>query len=151
MFKKIAVALDGSQCADEALDVALKLARSESAELAVCSVIDPLVIAGTTPPSPAVDQIIAARETESRHLVEEAVEKAHRAGIEAEGETRMGPPFDEILQFSKRHGVDAIVMGTHGRTGLKRLFLGSVAEYVLRAATCPVIVVREGAAKAVHA
>jgi nucleotide-binding universal stress UspA family protein len=151
MFKKIVVPVDGSPCSDEALDVALNLAKSDSAELAICSIVDPVVIVGTTPPSPAIDQMLAAREIESRRLVKAAAEKAGRAGVKAETETHFGIPSEEILRFSKRRGADAIVMGTHGRSGLKRLFLGSVAESVLHGAPCPVIVVREGAAKAAHA
>jgi nucleotide-binding universal stress UspA family protein len=151
MFTKIAVPLDGSACSEEALDVALELAQKESAELAICSIVDPLVVSGTTPPSPAISQMLAAREIESRRMVEAAVNKARSAGVKAEGETHFGLPLDEILRFVKRQRADAIVIGTHGRSGLKRLFLGSVAESVLRAAPCPVVVVREGCVQAVHA
>ncbi|MBV8284978.1 MAG: universal stress protein [Candidatus Eremiobacteraeota bacterium] len=149
MFRKIAVALDGSECAGEALDVALTLAKAECAEMAICSVVDPLVIVGTTPPSPATDQLLADREAEARRLIEAAVEKAHAAGLKAYGQVHLGLPSDEILRFAKKTGADAIVMGTHGRSGLNRLFSGSVAEAVLHGARCPVIVVREGAAKPV--
>ena len=151
MFKKIVVALDGSKCAAEALDVALGLAKNEAAELAVCSIVDPVVVVGTTPPSPATDLLIADRETEARHLVDMAMQKARSAGIKVLGEMHLGVPFDEIVRFAKRQDADAIVMGTHGRTGLKRLFLGSVAESVLREASCPVIVVRERVKQAVTA
>ena len=58
MFKNILVALDGSPCADRAFDVALKLAKTESAELAMCSIVDPNGLAGTTPPSPELDLIL---------------------------------------------------------------------------------------------
>lgn len=151
MFKKIAVALDGSKCAEEVLDVALELAKNESAELAICSIVDPLVITGTTPPGPAVDRLLATRELELRRLVDAAVQKARHAGITADGETRYGVPLEEILRFTKRRGADAIVMGTHGRSGLKRLILGSVAESILHRAPCPVIVVREGSTQAIPA
>ncbi|MBV8490658.1 MAG: universal stress protein [Candidatus Eremiobacteraeota bacterium] len=151
MFKKIVVPLDGSACAQEAFDVALALARNESSELAICSIVDPIVIVGTMPPSPAADLMLADRETESRHLIEAALQKARAAGIKAEGEMHLGVPFDEILRYAKRQKADAIVMGTHGRTGLRRLFLGSVAESVLRETTCPVIVVRERVNQAVPA
>ncbi len=151
MLKNIAVALDGSACAQGAFDVALGLAKSESAALSICSIVDPIVIVGTTPPSPATDLLLIDREAESRRLVEAAVERARKAGIDARGETHLGVPFDEILRFAKRQKADAIVMGTHGRSGVKRLFLGSVAESVLREAECPVIVVRERAAAGVPA
>jgi nucleotide-binding universal stress UspA family protein len=145
MFEKIVVPLDGSRCAKRALDVAIKLARSESAALAICAIVDPIVIVGTTAPSPATDLLLSDREADARHLVEAAVQEARVAGLQAEGEMHLGVPFDEILRFAKRKKADAIVMGTHGRSGLKRLFLGSVAESVLREADCPVIVVRDHA------
>lgn len=147
MFKKIAVALDGSKCADEALDIAINLAQNEAAQLFICAIIDPRALAASTP-LPAIEPVIAAYEVETRKLVEATVEKAHRAGVVAEGETHFGSPPEEIVRFAKRRAADAIVMGTHGRSGLKRLLVGSVAENVLRNASCPVIVVREGSAKA---
>lgn len=54
-----------------------------------------------------------------------------------------GQPVDEILRLAKETGCDLIVMGTHGRTGLGRMLMGSVAEKVVRTASCPVVTVRE--------
>jgi nucleotide-binding universal stress UspA family protein len=143
MFKRILVPLDGSACAQQAFDVALSLAKSEQAELEVCSMVDPIVVCGTTPPSPALDLLLRDAENEARRLVTTAIQLAHVAGVKAAGEARNGAPPDEILNVAGRFHADAIVMGTHGRTGLRRLFLGSVAESVLRRSPCPVIVVRE--------
>jgi universal stress protein A len=56
-----------------------------------------------------------------------------------------GSPVDEIVQFAERENVDLIVMGSHGRTGLSRLLMGSIAEGVMRRAPCPVLVVRQPA------
>ena len=58
-----------------------------------------------------------------------------------------GSPVEEILQFAEQKGIDLIVMGSHGRTGLSRLLLGSIAEGVMRKASCPVLVVRQPAAE----
>jgi nucleotide-binding universal stress UspA family protein len=151
MFNKIVVPLDGSKCAGEALEVALSLAKNDSAEIAVCSIVDPIVVFGTAPPSRAADLLLADREIESRRLVDMAIAKARLAGVKASGQMHLGVPYDEILRFAKAQKADAIVMGTHGRGGLKRLFLGSVAESVLHGAACPVIVVHESSPKAVHA
>jgi nucleotide-binding universal stress UspA family protein len=142
MFSTIVVPLDGSETANRAFEVALNLAKAEGARLAVCSVVDPVLIAGTTPPSPAADLVLADMERESRDVVDAAVERAKRAGLQASGAMRLGVPFEEILAYAKAEKADAIVMGTHGRSGLRRLFIGSVAESVLRKAFCPVIVVR---------
>ncbi len=143
MFKKIAVALDGSHCAEQALEVALKLAESERAELGICSIVDPIVIVGTTPPSPALDMLIGDAERAAKRLVTKAVGKAEEQGLRASGEMRHGMPASEIIEYAKAFGADAIVMGTHGRGGLKRLLMGSVAEAALRESAVPVIVVRD--------
>lgn len=143
MFAKILVPLDGSKGSQQALDVALNLAKAEKGEVVVCSIVDPILVVGTTPPSPAIDLLLTDRENEARHLIDDAVEKARRAGVRARGEMHLGVPFDEILSLANRAKVHAIVMGTHGRSGVTRVLLGSVAETVLRGAPCPVIVVRE--------
>ena len=62
----------------------------------------------------------------------------------------VGRPAPTILEYAKAGGVDLIVMGTHGRTGLSHLIMGSVAEKVLRAAPCPVLTVRGNGAAQVH-
>jgi universal stress protein A len=145
MFRKIVVPLDGSQCAAEALDVALTLAHGGTATLAIVAVVDPIVFTGSMPPSPALDIVLADREKEAHHRVDEAIGKAKLNGLAATGDVHLGVPYEEILNFARRENADAIVMGTHGRSGLKRLLMGSVAESVLRGARCPVIVVREHA------
>jgi nucleotide-binding universal stress UspA family protein len=143
MFKKIVVALDGSQCAEQAFEVALKLAETERAELGVCSVVDPVMVVGTTPPSPALDLMIGDLERSTKKRITSAVGKAHAKGLVASGEIRRGLPSSEILKYAENFGADAIVMGTHGRGGVKRLLMGSVAEAALREAPVPVIIVRE--------
>jgi nucleotide-binding universal stress UspA family protein len=143
MFKKIAVALDGSDAADHAFSAALQLAQSEHAELGICSVVDPVVIAGTCPPSPAMDLVIRDMEIEARRLVSEAVERAHQLGVRASGQTRSGVPPFELLRYADRFGADLIVMGTHGRRGVAHFLMGSVAEVVLRESSIPVLIVRQ--------
>lgn len=144
MFKRITVALDRSDPAQEAFAVALQLAKTERAELGVCSVVDPVVIAGTSPPSPATDLVIRDMEVEARRLVTEAVERAHQAGITASAQVRNGVPAFELLRYADAFAADLIVTGTHGRRGLKHFLLGSVAEVILREASIPVLVVRRG-------
>lgn len=146
MFQRILVPLDGSTCSNKAMEVAFSLAKSEAAELTFCSVVDPMVICGTTPPSPALDLLMTDAENEARRLVTTAQQRAHALGLKARGEMRKGVPYDEILRAAQHAKADVIVMGTHGRTGLRRLFVGSVAESVLRNASCPVVAVREAGA-----
>lgn len=153
MFKKILVALDGSQCSDQALEVALKLAQGEGAELTVFSVVDPVMISGTSPAA-GMDAVIRDMEASAQILVADTVTKAQRAGLTCSGQIRSGLPSFQILSFAKESGADAIVMGTHGRGGFKRLLMGSVAEAVLRESPVPVVIVHEQErvkAAAVHA
>lgn len=142
MFKRIAVALDGSESARQAFGVALALAQSERAELGVCSVVDPIALSGTAPPSPAMNMLICDMEIEARRIVTEAIESAQKAGVTATGQTRSGAPAFEFLSYVDRFGADIIVMGTHGRRGFAHFLMGSVAEVVLRESKVPVLVVR---------
>jgi nucleotide-binding universal stress UspA family protein len=143
MFRKIAVALDGSDAAHQAFNVAVRLAQTEHAELGICSVVDPIVMAGTSPPSPAMDVVIRDMEVEARRLVSEAVGRAHKAGVRASGQARSGVPAFEVLRYAERFGADLIVMGTHGRRGFQHFLMGSVAEVVLRQSPVPVLIVRQ--------
>ncbi|MEK7715145.1 MAG: universal stress protein, partial [candidate division NC10 bacterium] len=65
------------------------------------------------------------------------------AGIPVRWALEVGVPFEEIVKAAEKEGADMIVMGTHGRSGLNRLLLGSVAERVIRLAPCPVLTVRQ--------
>jgi len=78
--------------------------------------------------------------------------EAERAGApRVSTHTAMGTPYAEILRFAEKQECDLLVMGTHGRTALARVFIGSVAEKVVRHATCPVLTVRPGRGCAVEA
>jgi nucleotide-binding universal stress UspA family protein len=72
-------------------------------------------------------------------------------GVEAERRLEEGDPVEAILRVAEEIGADLIVMGTHGRTGLSRLFMGSVAEQVLRRAPCPVLTLKSPFAATVAA
>jgi len=148
MFQRIVVALDSSEPAQEALSIAITLAQTTRGEIGICSVVDPIVVSGTAPPSAGMEIVVRDMETEAHRLIDDAVERAHRAAVRAHGETRCGAPAFELLQYAKRFGADVIVTGTHGRRGLKHLLMGSVAEVILREATVPVLVVR--AARSAH-
>ena len=147
MFTKIAVALDGSEAAEQALSLALDLARTQKAELGVCSVVDPILITGTSPPCPAMDIAVRNIGTEARRYVTGAIDRAHREGVTATGQVRTGVAAFELLKYAERIGADLIVMGTHGRRGIKHFLMGSVAEVVLRESSVPVLVVRSAGAQ----
>jgi nucleotide-binding universal stress UspA family protein len=144
MFGTIVVGYDGSECARRALDVAEALARPESSKIALCSVVDPLPKVGGLSPS-AAGAALTAAEDEARRFVEDGSARLDAAGISHEAHVLLGDPVREILRYAVEAKADAIVVGSHGRTGLRRLLVGSVAEGVLRSASVPVVIVRESA------
>jgi nucleotide-binding universal stress UspA family protein len=143
MLKRILVPLDGSACANHAFDYALRLAKAEAAALYVCSVVHPAALIGRTPTAPLEEKHVAAAVAEAEGALETAVRKATLAGVPAGKHVRLGEPGTTIVSCAAEMQADVVVMGTHGRSGLKRLFMGGVAEYVLRSAPCPVVTVRE--------
>lgn len=143
MFEKILIAYDGSACARAAMATAMGLAKAERSKLFVCVVVDPIEIAGANAPMPPTQAALDAGRAHAQRLADDAVARAKSAGIDAEGVVVEGEPPYEILQTLQRLGADSIVIGTHGRSGVKRLFLGSVAEETLRSAHVPVVVVHD--------
>lgn len=145
MLERIVIALDGSSCAANALAYAVELARSQPAVLDVVAVLDPIAVAGHMPESLQLDRKLETARAELQQIVDTALAGAHAEGVAAEGHIVEGEPAQAIVAFAQRNNDDAIVMGTHGRSGFKRLFMGSVAEEVLRTASCPVVTIREAA------
>ena len=127
---------DFSEHASYALRVANSLARSHSARLVVVHVMPLLHPAGMIPPGHHPKRDYSAMRKEILHLepLDEAVQRKPKV---LEGE-----PAPNILQFAKEIEADLIIMGTHGKTGLKHLLYGSVAEEVVRKAACPVLTIR---------
>jgi universal stress protein A len=130
---------DFSRQAESAFDVACALAREGRARVVVLHVErPPLTTLGGTggvPPLPSEYDLERARE----HLYHI---QAPEAGIAVEHRLEHGDPEAVILAVAEEIGADLIVMGTHGRTGLRRLLMGSVAEHIVRHAPCPVLTVR---------
>lgn len=142
-FKKILVPVDFSSDSAQAVRMAMDLALRYEAALTLIHVYEPVAYmmpdANTFFTQPQLDQLFAELR---KHL--DALQAEARAGGVVRVETRLEQGFavSEICESAKRMGCDLIVMGTHGRTGLSHLFLGSVAERVLRMAPCPVLTVK---------
>lgn len=136
-WKKILLATDGSKYSKAATERAIDFAEAYGGELKVVAVVDlPAEFYGEAPD--AVDDIIK----KAHGFVEEAKKKAEAAGIKAEAFVREGETHQMVLDIAEDLVVNAIVMGSHGRTGLKRLLMGSVVEKVIGYAACPVLVVK---------
>jgi nucleotide-binding universal stress UspA family protein len=139
LFRRIVVPVDFSEPSDHALRVALDLARALQAELTVLHVLEvpmyPYSGLGVAP----VDLLTPAVEPAEQSL------KALMATIPPPGAgsvLRIGTPVEQILAVAKESQADLIVMGTHGRRGVAHLFMGSVAERVVRTSPVPVLTVR---------
>jgi nucleotide-binding universal stress UspA family protein len=139
---KLLVAVDGSEHARHAIEVAARLARGQTVQAVLLSVADAVAYCGELPPfdAAAVEQAQQARQ---QQVLAEAQAHALACGlqqIELQGAT--GFPSDEIVRVAAERGVDQIVMGTHGQGVLRSLFLGSVAQRVVHLAKVPVLLVK---------
>ena len=144
MFNHILVALDGSNCSHKALAMAVQLAKEQGARCTVCTVVD-IVSAATSmtfATGDIVNEWIATLNEDARKTESEAMAKYTDSGVAIDTQVLEGYPSSALLDVAKNATADLIVMGSHGRTGLKRLWLGSVAESVVREATVPVLIVR---------
>jgi nucleotide-binding universal stress UspA family protein len=129
-------ATDFSDRSGYALRLACSLARDYGARLIVLHVVTPpTILYGEGVPLPDPDMLF--REARDQLYAMEVPE----AGVRAERWIEEGDPATEILAIAEEQSADLIVLGTHGRTGLRRLLLGSVAEQVMRKASCPVLTV----------
>jgi universal stress protein A len=144
-FHRILAPTDFSVPARAALIYAAALAEKFASELIVLHVVQDLAIflpdAVTVTPvalPPAEEMTAAVREGITRFI-----QNSNLAGRTIREEVREGTPHAEIVEFAREAGVDLIVMGTHGRSGLSHMLLGSVTEKVVRTAPCPVLTVRE--------
>ena len=142
-FRRILHPTDFSRASAPALRRAVALARACRAPLVLLHVMTPPspFIGEDTLPSSYVDLLILARRSAKRRLAA-ALARVRRERVRAQAIFAEGLPADEILRAVRRARADLIVMGTHGRTGVSRVFMGSVAERVVRESRCPVLTVR---------
>ena len=141
-FKKILVPLDGSRLAEAALWQAVDLGGAEGTTYSLLRAAEAHTLPGA---DPVEAQVSAVREAEE--YLEAVARRLRDRGVKAvETHVWYGAPAGAIVEAAKAQKASMIVMSTHGRSGLGRLILGSVAESVLRGTTTPILVVRaEGA------
>jgi nucleotide-binding universal stress UspA family protein len=145
MYKRILVAIDGSETAEHAFDSALQLAHDNDAQLQPLYVIDNPLIAFDAPgydPSILRDACVE----EGKRLMADALARMRHENVAGTPRvvdvTPIGEDISERIRISAHEfNADLLVLGTHGRRGFKRLFLGSVAERVVRSASLPVLLV----------
>jgi nucleotide-binding universal stress UspA family protein len=137
-WNNILVATDGSPYSESAIAEAMNYAKSYGGKLKIVNAIysnDEFI---ATAPDVVEKMIVKARAG-----LEEAQKKAQAEGIDAEIFVRDGEPYKVIVDLANEIEADTIVMGSHGRTGLKRILMGSVASRVIGFAHCPVMVVNK--------
>jgi nucleotide-binding universal stress UspA family protein len=142
MPKRLLIPVDGSDPADAALDFALE--EYPDAEITVLSVIDPTDVGyGSIEAAPSTfEHLQKAAEDRTEAILEEAEDRAAERGVTVASETVIGVPSRAIVEWAENNEVDGIVIGSHGRDGVTRVLLGSVAESVVRRSPVPVTVVR---------
>ena len=141
-LKRILFPTDFSEPAQEAQQYAMSLADRFGAELHLLHVV-PIVIPFPDAASPYImpEQEMATQvEAAKKHLID-VVSPEWISGHVVKQTAVMGLAVDEILTYTKENEIDLIVVGTHGHTGLTRLLIGSVAEKLVRVASCPVLTV----------
>ncbi len=144
-FKNVLVATDGSRFAAAAASEAIGIAAKNKSKLIVLAVVpsesmQPMDIVHSQMPR----DVIAEKELNEAEQNARAVkETARKAGVAVEAFIMGGKPSDAIIQTAKEKNVDVIILGSHGKTGLDKLLMGSVAERVIILASCAVLVVKK--------
>jgi len=145
MYRRILVAIDGSDTSKSALREALQLAKDGKSALRVLHVLDLVTFSTDTPSGFAAYE--EALRVGGEQMLSDASDMAEKAGVKCETkllelEERGRRIAEEIAGDAEGWRADLIVIGTHGRRGMSRLFLGSVAESLVRIAPAPVLLVR---------
>lgn len=143
-IRRILHPTDFSKASSAAFKRAVDMAKSNRAELLLVHVLTaavPMLADGYVSPQVYEDMANATRAYGQKHL-DALVRKAKQAGVRVKGLLLEGIPHERIAQAARSKRADLLVIGTHGRTGFAKLFLGSVASRVLAVAPCPVLTVR---------
>jgi len=140
---KILVPTDFSDCAAAAMATAVDLARRLGGEIVLLHVLVEAPLYGEGLRSAArVQSVYDAQRKWAEGALDARIAELGGRGIKASWRATAGVPFEQIVNVASEERADMIVIGTHGRTGLNRVLLGSVAERVIRLAPCPVLTVR---------
>jgi nucleotide-binding universal stress UspA family protein len=145
-YKRILVPVDGSPTSNLGLREAIRLAKGQKASLQLVHVVDQhYVMASGMETGVLVDDLLKSLKEGGRQILRNAEALVRRHGLACKGtllETFTGPAADPIVRQAKKSGADLIVIGTHGRRGVRRLVMGSDAEQIVRASPVPVMLVR---------
>ncbi len=143
-LKRILAPTDFSEHARHSLRYACAFASQFGAELHLLNVVQDLVAMVPEPglAFPPPGDYMRELTQGAKRMLAALPDPQWAAGVSVVRAVRQGPPFLEIVRYAKDNAIDLVVAGTHGRSGLKHMLLGSVAERVVRKAPCPVLTVR---------
>lgn len=145
--EKILAPTDYSELGEAGLRIAAQIAQLHGARLILLNVLSKAEreeLCESYLPKSSVDELFSDLERGLKEHFWKLVPELERNNIKLEALVREGTAYEEILAEAKEKDVDLIVLATHGRTGLKHMIMGSVAEKVVRHSVCPVLTVRPG-------
>ena len=150
MFRKILVCLDGSNLSEQILRYVSEEASSSDKKMILLNVVTlpiatPIAIPGDasniTPMLPTPEQI-AADEAKAEKYLEKKAQSLKELGIKTKCVVVMGDPGSAIVDYAEKNAIDLIAIATHGRSGLRRILFGSVAEYVIKHSKLPILLIK---------
>jgi nucleotide-binding universal stress UspA family protein len=142
-YRRVLVALDGSQSAEAVLRFLLEIAGPLDMRVLLLRVLEPTPSRILDVPGQILVEDVEARRRDAEEYLAPIASALRARGVDTAWGVRRGRAADEILAAAHESGADLIAMATHGRTGLNRLLFGSVAEAVLRHAPIPVFMIRQ--------
>jgi nucleotide-binding universal stress UspA family protein len=138
-FRNILLPTDFSDCARQAIPYATGIARKYESKLHLCHIVTPApFVIGAPEAAPAMYE---SRAENSRKELENLLCAEEREGIATDNVVATGSLNETIRRIIQEREIELVIAGTHGRTGIRRLFLGSVAEEICRVVTCPVMTI----------
>jgi nucleotide-binding universal stress UspA family protein len=146
-YPNVLVAVDGSEPSQRGLDEAIRLVKTHGGKLKIVHIVDELPAVANS--GYYAEPVVESMQAKGRQILEAAAAAARAAGVDAEVELVEcvgGRTSSFIVDAAKEEGASLIVLGTHGRRGLRRLAMGSDAEEVVRSSSVPVLLVRGGEA-----
>jgi nucleotide-binding universal stress UspA family protein len=141
MFQTILVATDGSEPAERALEAAIEEAKVWGADVHAIYVVESGLFS-SLPMDNTLEMIYSVLQKEGEEILNSALQKAKAAGVSLHTHLRQGHAGSEILALAEEVGADLILIGSHGKSGVDRLLLGSVTDYVVRHSAVTTTVVR---------
>lgn len=131
MFETIMVPTDGSKCSLKAEDIAISIAKNFKAKLVVVHIIDEKLI-----------YPFEVLEEEGNKILDEAARKGKDEGVDVEQVLIVGSPAHDMEKIVEKTGADLVVIGTHGKTGIRKILMGSVAESTIKTVKVPVLLAK---------